>query len=944
MKRLASNNENEKATMHPLSDSFELETDQERRKLLLRYINRGWLIVGVVTLVALPFYPEQRTQFYFVLALTFPTYLVVWLINRSGSTWLAGVVFSLIVNLGFYGLFLMMIKELGPYQAFDTQATVWMLMGLAIVFAGAFIDKWAAPILALFNTILLIATRFTLAPSSDPRPSIVVFWGILALTIWFYERTLSRTLARTWTELAERRKAQETLIESEQRFRSLSEAAFEGIMIHDQGIILNANKPFADLFGFASPEDLIGKQGLDMLPFAPESRKRIRANQSLGSTEPIEIIIVRPDGSMFPAETQGKDFTFNGQKLRVVAMRDITERKRAQEQLRQTMATLDAIVKASPVGIVSYDLEGRVNTWNEAAEKIFDWKKKEVLGRVAPHIPPAMQPEFHALHRHILNGEILFNVELRRQRKDTTPIDISLNAAPIYDSAGIITGHMAIIQDITERKRADEQIHKLSRAVEQSPASIVITNTAGEIEYVNPKFTRITGYSFEEAQGKNPRILKSGHTTQEEYKRLWETITSGHEWQGEFHNKKKNGEMYWESAVISPISNDRGEVTHFIAVKEDITERKQAEKQLEGYAHNNATLYDLSQKILINSDLDKIYDDIHQAVQNLMACDTFVIALLNEAKQEIAEVFLWDQDRRWPSEHHPAGQGLTGYIISSGKPLRVNEWDESHTELTDSIIFGYTMEHTRSVLAVPLFQTGGQCFGMVSVQSYSSNAYTAEHEQLLVTLANQVSRAMENTQLFNDLRRSHVELSKAYDATIEGWSRAMDLRDKETEGHTQRVTELTLSMVRSMGFAEEEMTHIRRGALLHDIGKIGVPDGILYKTDELTQKEWEILRQHPTYAYEMLSPISYLKPALDIPYCHHEKWDGTGYPQGLKGEQIPLAARIFVVVDVWDAVTNNRPYRSAWSKEQALDYIKQQSGKHFDPQVVDVFLQLIAKV
>src|SRR5271157_2744983 len=388
MQRLDHINQNEKETKHPPSDSFEIETDQERRRLLLRYINRGWLIVGVITLLAIPFYPEQRTQFYFVLALTFPTYLVVWLINRSGRTWQAGVVFSLIVNLGFYGLFLMLVKELGPYKAFDTQATVWMLMGLAIVFAGAFIDKWAAPILALFNTILLIATRFTLAPSSDPRPSIVVFWGILALTIWFYERTLSRTLARTWTELAERRKAQETLIESEQRFRSLSEAAFEGIMIHDQGIILNANKPFADLFGFASPEDLIGKQGLDMLPFAPESRKRIRANQSLGSTEPIEIIIVRPDGSMFPAETQGKDFTFNGQKLRVVAMRDITERKRAEEAVHDSEARMAGVISSAMDAIISIDSEQRIVLFNAAAEQMFRCSAGEVKGKPLEHFIP----------------------------------------------------------------------------------------------------------------------------------------------------------------------------------------------------------------------------------------------------------------------------------------------------------------------------------------------------------------------------------------------------------------------------------------------------------------------------------------------------------------------------------------------------------------------------
>ena len=170
----------------------------------------------------------------------------------------------------------------------------------------------------------------------------------------------------------------------------------------------------------------------------------------------------------------------------------------------------------------------------------------------------------------------------------------------------------------------------------------------------------------------------------------------------------------------------------------------------------------------------------------------------------------------------------------------------------------------------------------------------------------------------------------------------MDLRDKETEGHTVRVTELTLRMAQSMGLKEEQIIHIRRGGLLHDIGKLGVPDNILLKHENLTDVEWEIMRKHPTYAYEMLSSITYLEPALDIPYCHHEKWDGTGYPRGLKGEQIPIVARIFAIVDVWDALTSDRPYRSAWTKEETLKYIKEQSEKYFDPQVVDVFLRLVA--
>jgi len=169
----------------------------------------------------------------------------------------------------------------------------------------------------------------------------------------------------------------------------------------------------------------------------------------------------------------------------------------------------------------------------------------------------------------------------------------------------------------------------------------------------------------------------------------------------------------------------------------------------------------------------------------------------------------------------------------------------------------------------------------------------------------------------------------------------MDLRDHETEGHSKRVTELTLEMAQAMGIPEADQVHLRRGTMLHDIGKLGVPDHILLKPGPLTEEEWAIMRSHPRLAYELLSPIGYLRPALDIPYCHHEKWDGSGYPRGLKGDQIPLAARVFALIDVWDALTSNRPYRPAWPAEKARQYILEQSGKHFDPQLVQRFLQLI---
>ncbi len=212
--------------------------------------------------------------------------------------------------------------------------------------------------------------------------------------------------------------------------------------------------------------------------------------------------------------------------------------------------------------------------------------------------------------------------------------------------------------------------------------------------------------------------------------------------------------------------------------------------------------------------------------------------------------------------------------------------------------------------------------------------------ELISAFANQAAVAIHNASLFDDLQESNAELEIAYQATLEGWVRALDMRDKETEGHTQRVTSLTQRLAKTMGVDDDEMLHITRGALLHDIGKMAIPDGVLLKPAALSIDERTMIQKHPVYAYEMLSPIKFLRPALDIPYCHHEKWDGTGYPRGLKGEEIPFAARIFCIVDVWDALVSDRPYRKGLAPVDVRKHVLELSGIHFDPSVVENFLAM----
>ena len=283
-------------------------------------------------------------------------------------------------------------------------------------------------------------------------------------------------------------------------------------------------------------------------------------------------------------------------------------------------------------------------------------------------------------------------------------------------------------------------------------------------------------------------------------------------------------------------------------------------------------------------------------------------------------------------------------VMSTGVPvLTTNAQEDPRFGMEASVV----SLQLRSILCVPM-KLKEEIIGVMFVDNRIHTGLFKESDlELLSAFADQAAMAINNAQLFDELQAANknledanAELQIAYEATLQGWVQALDLRDKETEGHTQRVTALTQELARSIGIQENELVHIKRGALLHDIGKMGIPDGILLKPGSLTQSERELIMQHPSLAYEMLNQIEFLKPAIDIPHCHHEKWDGSGYPRNLRGDEIPFAARIFTVVDVWDALTSDRPYRGPMEPVEVRQYIREGAGSHFDPQVVEAFLKM----
>jgi GAF domain-containing protein len=295
-----------------------------------------------------------------------------------------------------------------------------------------------------------------------------------------------------------------------------------------------------------------------------------------------------------------------------------------------------------------------------------------------------------------------------------------------------------------------------------------------------------------------------------------------------------------------------------------------------------------------------------------------------------------------PAPLEPQGVGTQSEVVYTRQPLVINNLEARLAQLNGNVtLVGSSGQTPQSGLYAPML-VYDQVIGVIQVQSMTANRFSAEDAEALSLVANTAAVAIENARLLNDLQRSNQELIQAYDTTLAGWSRALDLRDHETEGHTQRVAEQVVKLASALGITGDELANIRRGALLHDIGKMGIPDNILLKPGPLTPEEMEIMRRHPQYAFDLVQPIEYLRGALDIPYCHHEKWDGSGYPLGLKGEQIPLGARIFAVIDVWDALCSDRPYRPSWVEKDAVNYICAESGRHFDPQVVEAFTKMFA--
>ena len=496
-------------------------------------------------------------------------------------------------------------------------------------------------------------------------------------------------------------------------------------------------------------------------------------------------------------------------------------------------------------------------------------------------------------------------------------------------------------REFSARSKAERELHrqqKFSDAVLNTAGALVfVLDGSGKIEYANQAAIEQTRFSIDELVDKyfwkilTP--LSQAQTIKEVFSR---GIEKGFPTSLESRILTRNHEnilIAWSNTMLE---SDAGTIPHIVCTGIDITARERAELQARQRLSHLSALREIDLAITASLDLRHTLNIFIDQIRARLEVDAAVILLLNNNSLCLEHAASRGFTRTNPlGLQLRLGKGLAGKAAQERRPVFIHEI-VSEDIIQDNPQFPLD-EKFISYYAVPLIAKG-EVKGVLELFQRSEIKIDSELLDFIDSLASQAAIAIDNAVLFDSLQRTNIELKLAYDTTLEGWSHALELRDRETEGHTARVTSMTLRLAKIFGVSEENLVHVRRGALLHDIGKMGIPDSILLKQGPLSDDEWEIMKLHPVYAFNMLSPIQFLRPALDIPYCHHEWWNGAGYPRKLKEKQIPIAARIFSVVDVWDALRSERPYHPAKSVDEAREYIKVRAGTQFDPKIVEIFL------
>ncbi len=580
---------------------------------------------------------------------------------------------------------------------------------------------------------------------------------------------------------------------------------------------------------------------------------------------------------------------------------------------RRSEKRLAAFRASALDSLITIDTEERVLEWNPAAERTFGWSATEAIGRPLTGliIPPALRAAHGRGLAHFLatrEGPVLDKrIEVPALCKDGREIVVELTATAVRLEGRTLFS--ACLRDITERKRAEEALRlseeRYRTLTEHSPMAVAVHRDQ-RVVYVNAAAVRLFG-ATEGSQMLGRSIFDFIHP-------------DGHA------QARERAQRSQEDGRPSPLTEQRYLRLDGTAVEVEVVSTPII---WEGAAAGQVLVRDITARKEAESRYHALFENM---VEGVFQSAPDGRALL--ANPAMARLLGYET----PEEMLATITDLRSQLYV--KPEDRDEF-QARMRADDRLIGFETQFHRkdRSVADVSLnVRTVRDGAGRVACFEGTVEDITERKraEAEIQRLNRQTEQRLDRIVLLN------YELERAYDSTIEGWSRALDLRDHETEGHSRRVTGMTVRLAEALGLTADEVTQARRGALLHDIGKMGVPDDILLKPGPLTEEEWALMRRHPDLAREMLWPVEFLRPALDIPYCHHEKWDGTGYPRGLRGEDIPLSARLFAIVDVWDALRSDRPYRRAWPLERVCGHVASLAGTHFDPALVPLFLKAVA--
>ncbi len=595
-------------------------------------------------------------------------------------------------------------------------------------------------------------------------------------------------------------------------------------------------------------------------------------------------------------------------------------RKRTEESMRENEEKYRALFESSQDAIFLEDLDGKILEANEMALKMFGYSREEMAEMTIYKLMPPQKKTTvtailrlerkhdateHGSHGIRKNGEIFPNLVKTRK-------------ILIRDEVNIVV----TIKDLLKEQVKEETIRLQSTILESVANAVMITDPGGYINWINPAFTDLTGYPAVEIIGKHSSILNSNIHDADFYTNLWNTIQSGKVWQGEIINRHKNGESYYEEMTITPVLDEDGLIQQYVAIKQNINQRKKRESELEAIAAMTSALRNaVTQK--------EIFTAILQKLMELMQGGGALICLY---RPELDAMVIESGAGEWQNltnQKIPKLAGVSGYVIKTGEVYIDN--DAKNNGL---FYFQDEIKKVAALAAAPLIMQD-EVIGTLIIGT--KKAIKEGEIRLLLTMCNLVGGVIYRANLSDQVRIS-------YQATIQGWAHALEIREQEKKGHSQNVVFLTEALARRVGLSEPEILDIINGAYLHDVGKMGIPDEILFKPGKYNHEDWEIMHHHPVYARRLLERIPNLGNAIHVPYYHHEYWNGKGYPEGLAGEDIPIFARIFAIIDVWDALLTPRIYRPAWSHLQVIQYIKAQSGIQFDPKIVPIFLEMITEM